>query len=176
MKSVGSTISSLENAANIFREHGEFIRKVIQGQVQDDALAEDIFQDFFISLVNHPLWEANGDLRVQIYRALVNDVIDAGRRDKRYKHHIFRHAQFKTNIADNCASKPVIEEDAADHLFDSIRDHVSQAQANAITLRYKDDKTIEEVGHELGVNNRSVSRYISVGLKKLRTIVGKEVV
>jgi DNA-directed RNA polymerase specialized sigma24 family protein len=41
----------------------------------------------------------------------------------------------------------------------------------AILLRYRNQFEIEEVAREMSIKPRSVSRYISVGLKKIRRIL-----
>jgi DNA-directed RNA polymerase specialized sigma24 family protein len=42
-------------AAKIFAEYGDFIRMVIRYKVKNEAQADDLFQDFFLSLVVSPL-------------------------------------------------------------------------------------------------------------------------
>ena len=53
-----STYTNLDNvalAAKVFDEHGDHIRRIIYWYIQDEALADDLFQDFFLTLVDKPV-------------------------------------------------------------------------------------------------------------------------
>ena len=56
-------------------------------------------------------------------------------------------------------------------MFKAIERFLSHSESQAVTLRFKKDSSIEEVAKQMAVNKRSVSRYISVGLKKLRQFI-----
>ncbi|MHC4637361.1 MAG: hypothetical protein ACYTBP_06355, partial [Planctomycetota bacterium] len=46
---------SVKYAAEIFDKYGSIIRAVIRANINDKSQQEDIFQDFFISLVHRPI-------------------------------------------------------------------------------------------------------------------------
>ena len=75
---------NVEKAARIFDEYGEFIFGVILSKVQDKNLAEDLYQDFFLSLVSRPITPDVRNIKSYLYKSLTNDIIDAGRRTERY--------------------------------------------------------------------------------------------
>ena len=58
----------------------------------------------------------------------------------------------------------------SDTIFQAVNHHLSKKEAKAITYRYKDNCTIQETADQMNIKARSVSRYVSVGIKKLKTI------
>ncbi|MHC4792547.1 MAG: RNA polymerase sigma factor, partial [Planctomycetota bacterium] len=66
--------SNVNHAAKIFSEYGDFIRGVIRYQVGNDAQADDLFQDFFLSLVSRPVPADIQNIKKYLYRAITNDI------------------------------------------------------------------------------------------------------
>ncbi len=77
--------NNLDLASKVFAEHSDFIRAVIRSQVKNEAQADDIFQDFFLSLVYNPVPKGVKNMKSYLYRAIINDVVDAFRRVETYK-------------------------------------------------------------------------------------------
>ena len=67
-------------AAEVFGKYGDEILAVIRFNVDDQSRANDIFQDFFISLIRKPIPPHVKDVKRYIYKAVTNDVIDFSRR------------------------------------------------------------------------------------------------
>lgn len=161
--------NSVNIAAKVFAEHADFIYVIICRKVRDEAQANDLFQDFFLSLVSKPVPTGIKDIRSYLYRAITNDIIDANRRVKRYQARLRRYAEvlnYTTN--NNTPENALIEVEQTNKMFKLIEGRLPRSEAQAITLRFKDNRDIEEVAAKMNVNKRSVSRYISVGLKKMR--------
>ena len=91
--SPGSLQHRVAAAAKIFDDHGGFIRIVIRSQVQDEDLAEDLFQDFFISLISKPLPRGLRNIKGYLYRAITNDIVDATRRMMKYRAYMRKYAE-----------------------------------------------------------------------------------
>jgi RNA polymerase sigma factor (sigma-70 family) len=53
-------------------------------------------------------------------------------------------------------------------MFELIEKRLPRSEAQAIVLRYRNHHTIKEVAEKMDVNSRSISRYISKGLSKIR--------
>ena len=75
-------------AANVFDKYGDFVRAVIRHNVGNAAYADDLFQDFFLSLMCKPIPPDVKNIRGYLYRAITNDIRDAARRVKRYQKHM----------------------------------------------------------------------------------------
>ena len=158
-----------ELVSEIFVEYGSFIRAVIGSQVKNEAQVDDIFQDFFLSLIYKPVPKNVKNIKSYLYRAIINDIVDAARRAEKYQARIEKYSEnlnYSINNADH--ENALVEKEQLDKMFALIKGRLPRSQSLAITLRYKEHHNIKEVAEKMGVNNRSVSRYVSVGLKKVR--------
>ena len=165
-------LSNVERAAEIFDEYGDFILTVIRYQVNNDDLAEDLFQDFFLSLVSKPLPAGVKNVKSYLYRAITNDIVDASRRVENY--HKFLH-KYSCNLDFSInKSKPenaLIDVEQINKLVKIIKGWLPHSEAEAINLRYKHNHSIKEVAEKMNVDKRSVSRYLSAGFSKVREIL-----
>ena len=75
----------VQRATAIFFEHGDFIRAVIRHKIKDESMAEDLFHNFFLSLVSRPVPAEVQDIKGYIYRAIINDVTDHVRHLEKYQ-------------------------------------------------------------------------------------------
>ena len=161
--------SNVARAAEIFSEYGDFIRAVIRYQVSNDAQADDLFQDFFLSLVSRPLPAGIQNVKSYLYRAITNDIVDAARRVEKYKTRMNKYAEYLNySINKNRPENALIEIEQTNKMFRLIEGWLRRSEAQAITLRYRNSYNIKEVAEKMHVNNRTVSRYISAGLSKVR--------
>jgi len=158
--------------SEVFAEYGNFIRAVIRSRVGNENQADDLFQDFFLSLMCRPIPNSVDNLKSYLYKAVTNDIVDAVRRVEKYKKHIRRYRRQpnyfinKTGPAD-----ALIGEEQLDKLLALIKGRLTTSESEAITLRYGENHSIRDIAGKMGVNSRSVSRYISVGLKKIRQFI-----
>lgn len=159
------------NTAGIFEEHAGFIRTVIGFHVKDKNLADDIFQDFFLSLNTKPMPSGVTNVKGYLYRSIANDVADAGRRVKRYQSLLQRYAQhLELKTAKNRPEIHISKTEEIEKILRTIKRHVSRSEAQAIELRHVNGYDIMETAKKMGVKKRSVSRYLSVGLNKIRRV------
>lgn len=156
-------------ATEVFSEYGDFIRAVIHYEVKDDALSDDLFQDFFLSLVSRPIPAGVRNVRSYLYRAIINDVVDATRRVEKYKTRMNKYAKrLDYSINKNTPENALIETEETDKMFKLIKGRLRDSEAQVISLRYRDSYNVKEVAEKMHVNTRTVSRYISTGLSKIR--------
>ncbi|MHC4740116.1 MAG: RNA polymerase sigma factor [Planctomycetota bacterium] len=164
--------ANVKKAAGIFNEYGEFIFSVILYKVQDKTLAEDLYQDFFLSIVSNPVPPDVRNIKSYLYKSLKNDVIDAGRRTERYRNMKSGYAEYTGCVINKKSSRNAFNnEERTDEIFELIGGNLTPSEARAITLRYKKDRSIGEIAKEMNVKKESVSRYICVGLTKLRRLL-----
>lgn len=166
------TQSNVGLAEKIFEEHGDFIHSIIRFNVNNKVEAEDVFQDFFLSLISKPIPEEVQNLRGFLYRVVSDNVKDALRRTNRYQARIHRYAERHGHIIENYPEDTVIDVEETEKMFELIQRSLPPNEARAITLRYGNNDDIVEVAEKMGIKPRSVSRYVSAGLKKLRQFVG----
>ena len=83
---------NIARADRIYCRYGDFIYAVIRSNVRDRALAEDIYQDFFLYLTARPLPEKLDSERAFIYKMLLDRIKDAFRTSGRYRARLDRYA------------------------------------------------------------------------------------
>ncbi len=165
---------SVEAAARVFLEHGEYIRTVIRQKVRNKAEVEDLVQDFFLSLVSRPLPPDVRNIRSYLYRAITNDIVDSRRRLRVYHAAIREH--YACSVSINRQDDPgsvLADIEETVKFFGSIEERLSSSEAQAVILRYRDNCSTKEAARKMKVKPQTVSRYLSVGLSKLREFLSQ---
>ena len=161
--------SNVERAVEVFSEYGDFILAVIYYQVGNHAQADDLFQDFFLSLVSRPIPQNIQNIKSYLYKAITNDIVDAIRRAEKYQARIRKYADcLNFSVNKSTPKNALIEEEEIDRMFKFIEGCLPRSEAQAITLCYKHNHNIKDIAREMHVNDRSVRKYIFRGLSKLR--------
>lgn len=156
-------------ATEVFAVHGGFIRAVIRFQGKNRFREDDFYQDFFLSLVCRPIPEDVQDVRSYLYRAIRNDIIDIIRRQARQQEFFPKYAQeFRISINNRTPTDALVlgEERAA--TFRYLTRQLRHREAEAFTLRYRDQCSIADIAARMGIDKRSVSRYLCAGMRRLR--------
>jgi RNA polymerase sigma factor (sigma-70 family) len=156
-------------AAEVIDEHSDFIYMVICSQVKNKSRVDDIFQDFFLSLVAKPIPDNVKNIKSYLYKAVCNDIVDKQRQVERYKSQIKKYRErCNFSINNHEPENALIKDEQLNKMFDLIKGRLTTSQSQAIALRYGTNHTIQEVADEMGVKRTSVSRYICTGLRKMR--------
>jgi RNA polymerase sigma factor (sigma-70 family) len=165
----GDRRKNVGTAAEVVSEYSDFIYMVICSQVKNKSRVDDIFQDFFISLVSKPIPHDVKNIKSYLYRAISNDIVDTQRQLERYKEKIKKYRErCDFSINNSPPENALLKEEQMNKMFDLIRGRLTSSQSQAISLRYGTNYTIKEVAKEMGVKNTSVSRYICTGLRRIR--------
>lgn len=174
-KTEESMLSSLTQAAKIFSQHGDFIRAAIRYKISDENLVDDLYQNFFLSLVARPIPQNVRNVKRYLYRAIVNDSYDAVRRVEQYQDRIQRYSKLIGGSIDKaskyCPENSLIKKEETEKIFKAVELLLPSSESRAVTMRFMNNNRIGEVAKQMAVNKRSVSRYISIGLKKLRHFI-----
>lgn len=161
-------------ASAIFEEYGDFLRAIIYLHIKDKSMVDDIMQNFFLTLVAHPLPDDIEDMKSYLYQAIINDIIDSKRRIQDYQVTMQR---LKKIVAKNqmqqgaINEKNLIEREEIAKLFIKIKTKLPQPEADAILNYYAFRKNISAGANKMKVDVRTFSRYVCVGLKKFRQIL-----
>ena len=169
----GDVLSNVEHAAEVFAEHGDFIRSIIRFKVKNRGLSEDLFQDLFLFLVSKPIPGDVKSVRGFLYRVVSDNIKDAFRRIDRYQTRINRYAESQGRITNSRPENGLMEVEETRKMFELIEKRLPLKEARAVTLRYRDNYDTTQVAEKMSVKARSVSRYVSVGLKKIRHVFGE---
>ena len=159
----------VDNAVQIITEYGDFIRLMIHLQVNDKNSEEDIFQNFFLSLVAHPIPANIDNIRGYIYIAILHDVTDCKRKQHRNITFMKKYLKkMKNRINKITPLDALLIDEEKNRMYELIKEKSLEVEYNAISLRYRDGYSIQKVAEEMGVKNSSARRYISKGLKRVR--------
>jgi len=162
----------VERAAEIFDQYGDTIRALILFHVNDEAEVDDIFQDLFLSLVRKPIPSGIQDVKGYLYKAVINDVLDASRRTKGYQSRLLRYAEhLRYDRFEEGPETIALRTEAMDKIFQLIEQQLPRHQAEAVLHRYKDGRTMQDAANKMNVRQRTFSRYLCMGLKKLRQLL-----
>ena len=160
----------LESAVAVFTQYGDFIHAVIRSRVKNRAQADDLLQDFFLSLVSKPPPKgAAQNMKGYLFRAIANDTIDAARRTEKYQARIHRYAErLKYSTTEDNPENALMRAEDMNRILKVVRMRLEPSEADAVILRFRNNYKIKEVAAEMGVNNKTARRRISEGLRKVR--------
>ena len=159
-------------AFKTFAQYGNFIRDVIRSKLRNQDEADDVFQDFFLSLVSNPVPMGVKNIKSYLYRAITNDIVDAVRRTEAYKSHLRTYNKdFNYSVNNAHPESALMEKEEIDRMFELMERHLKEGERTAIKLRYMEQCSFNEVAEDMGVKPRSASRYVCVGLGKIRQLL-----
>ena len=163
---------NVDAAAELFMEYGDFIRSVIRCQVKNETQVDDLFQDFFLSLIANPLPADVRNIKSFLYRAITNDIINAVQRAKNYQNKMLKYSKrFNYPIYKKTPEQVVIDAEETNRMFELIEMRLRRSEAQAISFRYRNDCNIKEVATKMNLSSGSVRKYIYVGLSKIRQLL-----
>lgn len=160
----------VRRAAEVFKEYGDFIRAIIRFQTHNRSPEEDLFQEFFLALIRKPVPAEVQNLKSYLYRAVVNHIVDSVRVRESYHRAVKKYAK-ETKISVNTRPPGNVLLDDTEERNVTIAyfaRHLQGREAQAFVLRYRDNCSIGEIAANMGVNARTVSRYLSGSIRKLR--------
>ncbi len=173
-----SNHESLENrvaaAAKVFDEHGGFIRVVVSLHVQDKHLADDLYQDFFLSLISRPLPEGLENIKGYLYRTITNDVVDATRRIMKYRDYMCKHAECSKHPDRQKTPQETLQEvEDVEMALKLIKKRLPCTQAEAVSLRYLDSQKVKEIAKTMGVANATARAYVHDAIVRICELWGE---
>ena len=166
-----SDSSASQAPSEILAEHEEYIRAVIRFQAGGVFDEEDVFQEFFLTFVCRPLSSDIRCSRSYLYRAITNHIADMARRGTCYRRHLKNYAKEKRNsINSHPAPNACIDKEQRSATMAYMVRHLRGRHAQAFALKYRDNCSIKEIAARMGVDRRTVSRYLCESLKTLRSL------
>jgi len=163
---------NVESAFRVFVEHNDFILAVIRAKLGGEADVEDVYQDLFVSFIHKPIPDAVRNVRGYIYKAIAMKTAHAARRAQQYRALLHGYAEQRMfSETDSCAEKTMVDKEEATRALALIESgYLKRSESRAIALRYMDNDKVGDVAKRMDVEARSVSRYISTGLKRMRSL------
>jgi RNA polymerase sigma factor (sigma-70 family) len=162
--------AAVRQAKAIFDEYGDFIRAVIRFQAHDRSWQEDLFQEFFLELIYSPVPTDVRNTQSYLYQAIVHLVLDSARARDSYRRAMKKYVEeTRIPINNRSAGNALIEDtEERNTTVAYFARHLQGREAQAFVLRYRDNFSIAEIATRMGVNAKTVSRYLSGSLRRLR--------
>jgi RNA polymerase sigma factor (sigma-70 family) len=157
-------------ARQLFIEQGEFIRSIVRYATSNNEYTDDLLHDLFIFFVAKPIPKDIRNIRGYLYKVILDKVKDWQRARTRYQTKIRYYGQMNLKPIAVLHQEGQQREEARE-ILGLIEEHLTKTEVKAILLRYQNQCAIEDVAKKMNVKPRSVSRYISVGFKKIRDIL-----
>jgi RNA polymerase sigma factor (sigma-70 family) len=171
---VGDAVSMEEDvrrAAEVFQRYGKEIRCFVELQARDEAEADDLFQEFFLSLVRSRMPQNITSMKRYLYRAIANDLMSRMRTYRRYQRRLRAYAEMRQQQQhQDDPDKHTVRAEQARRVFELIERHLPPREAEAVTCRFRKDWSNGEVAEHMGVDRRSVTRYLCAGIKRIKEI------
>jgi RNA polymerase sigma factor (sigma-70 family) len=161
-------------ATEAFVKYGDEIFAVIRFNVDDLSTANDIFQDFFVSLVRKPIPPHIEDVRGYLYRAVTHDVIDNSRRTRNRRNSAQKYAHTrKYCLVQKDPGDVAIQVEEAKKMLRSIEKHLPRREATVLLWRRGHGLSTSDTAERMRLTKRTVSRYLSVAVRKVRRSITK---
>lgn len=156
--------------------HKDKVFRFIISKVKDVDLANDIFQDVFIKVINklrEGRYNEEGKFISWVMRISHNMVIDHFRKESRVK--VIRpndeYNIFNTLAEEvECAESDLIKNNVLNELKDLV-DYLSEEQRQVVQMRYYAGMTFKEIAEESGISINTAlgrMRYALMNLRKLK--------
>jgi RNA polymerase sigma factor (sigma-70 family) len=159
-------------AAEVFLNHKDFIREVICFHVQDEDQAEDLFQDFFLSFVSHPLPRDIQNIESYLYKAITNDIIDAVHRNEHYRNYIREYGERSDHArSEQTPAEAALRMEETGRVLDLIEKRLPYTEAQAVCLQYRDSHSAKDIAEQMGVGIATARGYVSEGLSRIRRLL-----
>jgi RNA polymerase sigma factor (sigma-70 family) len=160
------------SAAKVFEKYGDEIRAIIHFSVKDKSRVDDLFQEFFVSIIRNPIPSNVHDIQSYLYRAVTNDVIDLSRRIKNHRDHVEQYAFCrKYDSKQEDPQKIAIQVEGTKRMFQLIESRLPEREAQAVLQRFGHGFSLKDTAEKMHVDKRIVSRYLSIALKKMRHVI-----
>lgn len=157
-------------AEELFIEQGEYIRSIVRYASSSNEYTDDLVHELFLFFAAKPVPDDVVNIRGYLYKVIIDRVRSWQRSHARRQARLRQYQEVKLKQLTALRRGDQQDEDAK-KIMGLIERHLSRTEIRAIVLRYQDRYEIEDVAREMNVKPKSVSRYISVGLKKIRQLL-----
>ena len=157
--------------ASIFNEHGPRIRLMIRRYVRDENDVDDMYQNIFLSLVRTPPSDLTF-LLAYLGRVVRNHATDVARRTASYAGCVERYTQLQPNAPSGSSPEArLVQREYAEETSLLLTSILPPHMAAVLVERYMHNRNMAETAEQLGLKERTVSRYCCIALKRIRRLI-----
>lgn len=144
---------------HLYRQHGHVVLRRARDILRDDAEAQEILQEVFVSLIDRPeQFSGRSTINTFLYQMTTNLCLN------KIRNRLKRDGLLAMNITDRSTTDTSEERIAASELLASLPDRL----ATVAIYYYIDEMSQDEIGEILGCSRRMVGKLVS----KLHAHVG----
>ncbi len=156
----------------IYAEYDGFIRSVINYAAKHHADREDVYQEVFVTLSQKEDFSGIENIKGYLYRLITNKIHELGRKRVAANLRLQKYAQIKASVENeaSCEEDLMVSEEV-DKTVKFIKEYLSEKESQAVLLRYRDHLDNDEAAEKMNIQKKTLIRYVSVGLKKIRDII-----
>lgn len=159
-------------AAKVFLDYGDFIRKVVHLKIQDEYQADDLLQDFFLSLVSNPLPREVQNIESYLHKAIANDIIEAIHKKRKYRNCIHEYAECYNHLrSEKRPETTALEVEEANRIFELVKKQLPPTEAQAVCYRYRDGLSNKKIAEKMCLHCATARGYVSEGLSRIRRLL-----
>jgi RNA polymerase sigma factor (sigma-70 family) len=158
--------------AEVFLDHVDFIRKIICFYIHDEQQADDVFQDFFLSFISHPLPVDIQKIEPYLYKAIANDIVDTLRHKDCDRKSMYEYSELSARVWNQkTPEEAVLLMDEMSRIFNLIERRLPRIEAQAVCLQYRDNLSAKEIAEKMDVGAATIRGYVSKGLGRIRCLL-----
>ena len=155
-------------ASKVFEEYGGLIRVIIARNVEDQTVADDIYQDVFLSVIQEPI-PSEGNIVGYLYRRITNDIVDGVRTTNKYRNRLRKYGIISDyEPMHQSPEMTAIQFEETQNMLNLMDEVLERYEARAIVRHYYHGDSIAEGAKLMNIRKRTFSHYLSVGLRKIR--------
>ena len=159
-------------AAKICLDYGDFIRNVVRLKIQDEDQADDLLQDFFVSIASNPLPREVQNIESYLHKAITNDIIKAIHQKEKYRSYIHEYAEcYNHPSSEKRPETAALEAEEANRIFELIVKQLPPMEAQAVCSRYRDGLSNKKIAEKMSVHCATARGYVSEELSRIRRLL-----
>lgn len=164
-------LCNVNRVKEIFLKHGDFLKIIINLHIEDKDDAEEFFQELFLFFIVKPLPENIKNIQGLLSKIVSDRAKDYYRKKAGTKRRLNKYSEIISKKAPpNSPEATIIDKEESDRFYNIIKMNLSPQEAQAVTLKFRQQNNNIEIAEKMKIDPRSVSRYVSVGLKKLKKL------
>ena len=165
------TEERVRQAEDIFETHGDEIRAMISLNVREQAAADDMFQDLFLSIVQNPIPTDTDRVAAYLYRIVANDVIDETRRSHNYAEFVRGYRERGNHKeTQEAPENDVILLEEVDAALRLLKKQLAYHEVEAVIQKYVCGNKTRDAARKMEVDSKTYSQYLYRGKAKIRQL------
>lgn len=157
-----------ETVAALFAQHGEELRRFLVGVLRDQALAADVVQTTFATLLERGEETREETRKAWLFRVAYNEALGIRRREATGGKILQKLAWQGTRTTPLPEARLLQSEETSQMLH--LLDQLSPDQRQIVRLRIYEEKTFAEISRELNIPLGTALGRMRAALQKLKTL------